>query len=96
MNGTQVGCQSGNRSKGAAAALSAAGYKVFEVEGGYSAWESAQLPVTGGTFISLSKVVAGDWGGFRLVEKGYMNECTRAGCYCCRDTAVGERPAHER
>eukprot|EP00959_Pyramimonas_sp_CCMP1952_P293172 6131506-Pyramimonas_sp.AAC.4 len=56
MNGTQVGCQSGNRSKGAATALSAAGYEVFEVNGGYSAWaraSSPQLPVTGGPLFRI-------------------------------------------
>ena len=47
----QVGCQSGKRSKDAAAALADAGLSVLEVEGGYSAWARAtpQLPVTAGT-----------------------------------------------
>jgi hypothetical protein len=47
----QVGCQSGKRSKDAAAALADAGLSVLEVEGGYSSWARAtpQLPVTAGS-----------------------------------------------
>ena len=41
-----VGCKSGARSSKAATALSDAGYSgLIDVEGGFSAWEAANLPV---------------------------------------------------
>jgi rhodanese-related sulfurtransferase len=37
-------CARGGRSKSAAAKLSAAGYKIYELQGGFDEWKTAQLP----------------------------------------------------
>lgn len=41
-------CRSGGRSSAAASQLSAAGYKVLNLQGGMMAWEGARLPVKKG------------------------------------------------
>jgi len=49
-----VYCRSGKRSAGAARLLSSAGYKVYNLKGGFMAWQNAKMPVS--TYVAGKKL----------------------------------------
>ncbi len=49
-----VYCRSGKRSAGAARLLSSAGYKIYNLKGGFMAWQNARMPVS--TYVAGKKL----------------------------------------